>query len=283
MKRQRWTGIYLAGMVLVCACSREGPTTSREVPAESIIDLARATTLSGQVVTTIRSFAGDNILGTVIASEAHRFSGVVSRSGLTVAEVESSARSVRLTVAGVGSIASAAYSTPALNRSTFNGSEQRSIARTLAEDGRTALATYRRGGTMLATVATERTPVRGGWLITRRTYTTYRDGRPLHSVEEVLSDWVVTEGSGGLLPSLGPAMWSSSTVPVGEAAAEGGGDCQAEFDAMFDALDLYWAASVSMAGCLGGPAACFTVTVGLFMAARNVDGKEARLDRCLAQ
>lgn len=279
----RRSSVYLMGaVVLIGACADPGPTATDATQALETVDLARPGVLSGLVVTTVRALGGTSMLGTIIASDTNTFRGTISRSGVTVAVIEGATESAQLTVALAGGIGEAPAVRTISDASGLGRGRERTVESRTVNGGPTSLATYRRGGTLVATIATDWAPVSGGWLMVSRTVTAFRDGKPVHSVEFVISGILVTPANGMLALDQLPVFSSSRATTPPEAAAEGGGDCEAEFDAMFDALDAFGFASAAMLSCLAGPWTCLAATFALGIAARNVDVNESRLDRCLA-
>lgn len=279
----RRSSVRLMGAVLLIgACADPGPTAPDANQPLETVDLARPGALSGRVVTTVRSLGGTSMLGTVIATDTNTFQGTISRGGVTVAVIDGAVKSAELTVAMAGGIGEAPAVRTFSDASGPGSGRERTVEARTVNGGQTSLATYRRGGMLVATIATDWAPVSGGWLMVSRTVTAFRNGKPVHSVEFVISGILVTPANGMMALDQLPVFSSSRTTTPPEAAAEGGGDCGAEFDAMFDALDAFGFASAAMLSCVAGLWTCFAATFALGIAARNVDVKESRLDRCLA-
>ncbi len=290
----------MLGMLLVAAaiaaCTEDGPTVAGlggEAAGEAMpgLSLAGNGTISGRVVTTVRTFDGKELLGTVRLVDTATFEGALRR-GQVHASAKSRQERFDLTVAvtGLGS------------EGALRGRRHEWTARSAAPEGagyvgtRTATfvregeapvseMTYRRGSEVVARVATIWVPVPGGWLLRSRTVTAFRDGRPVSSVETVAVDQRVSVERGALgARSVATAdvasVWAAVRATDTDKASEEG-DCQKEFDAMNDALDRFTIASVAMLGCLAGPWACFAATLTVVTAARGVDVAEARLNRCL--
>lgn len=283
-------GVLMVAAV-IAACTEEAPTSSGATS-----DLAPATTLAedgtiaGRLVTTVRRFDGKELLGTVTLVDTAIFEGALRRGEVRVAATSQGQRFF-LSVAMTGSTRPGA---PVGRRHEWTARAPEGVDRsirvrtaTFVREGEAPVSemTYRRGAEVVARVTTTWVRVTGGWLMQSRTLTAFRDGRPVSSVETVVRDRRVAIGSGALSASSAATTDASGVGGAlrerGEGVASEAGDCEKEFDNMFDALDRYWFASTTMVACLGGPLACFASSMAVMLAARGVDVAESRLDRCL--
>ena len=295
MRTRNWK-VGMLGMLLVAAtvaaCSKDGPTSTVGIEAPNGPALADDGTISGRLVTTVRSFDGRNLLGTVNLVDTASYAGSLSR-GEVRASATSRGERFSLTVAVRGSQTGGAEGGGRRERTSRSpapvGADYVGVrSATFVQEGAAPVSemTYRRGAEVVARVATTWVRVQGGWIMRSRTITAFRYGRPTGSVETVLLDHRVEVSSGALGAA---SVASTDALAVGAAlrsagegaASEEMGDCRKEFDAMFDALDRYWFASWSVLACGAGPWACFAAATAVMMAGRAVDVAEARLNRCL--
>ena len=281
----------LMAAAMLAACSERGPTALAEPESEMATVLPSSGAISGQVVSTVRRFDDKSLLGTVVLADTGSYEGAIGR-GRVQARATSRSGSFDLMVAMTGS--------PTPN--ALAAGDQRWSVRSDAPPGVAALgvrsatyvakggapaseATYSRGAEVVATVSTTWVRVQGGWLMKSRTLTAFKDGRPTASVETRVLSQQITAGASAagalMLASTEATAVGNVLSSAGPGAASEEAPCQAEFDAMFDALDRWWYSTLGLAACSAGPLGCFGAAVNLWFAGRNVDVREARLDRCI--
>jgi hypothetical protein len=131
-----------------------------------------------------------------------------------------------------------------------------------------------RGGELIGRITTEWSPAAGASPVRRRVLTLYRNGVKARTIELSARGSARDPASRTDAPS---ALFHTVAAPM-VAASSSGSSCDGQMNALFDAIDNYWAAD-GAAGACGG---CFSATVSEYYALTGVMSASARLDVCMA-
>jgi hypothetical protein len=131
-----------------------------------------------------------------------------------------------------------------------------------------------RGGELIGRITTEWSRVAGTSPARRRVLTLYREGVKARTIELPLEGSAPDPASRAFAPS---ALFRTVAAPV-VGASWSGFSCDGQMNALFDAIDSYWAADGAASACGG----CFSATMSLYAAGAGVAYASARLDVCTA-
>jgi len=137
-----------------------------------------------------------------------------------------------------------------------------------------------RYGEVIGRVTSDWSGPPGAATVRRRKLTLYGDGGRARTFELPAGERM-SPASGG---SVSPSPFRSVAAPArgGAFGVAGFAACDAQFDAVFDAIDGYWAADAALGECFTSPSGCLGAAIGLLDSSRELVAAEEGLGACLA-
>lgn len=281
---KRLAGICAALVIAaVLACADRGstvtglPATSQRSDVRATTELRAGGVIGGRVVASAYAHDGTSPRGRLFERESGQYAATLDADGSGEAQIALSGRVMPVTFAASANVVRRAgrweHHAPRVL-----GKPDRLIRVTATGGAPPSRLEFVQDGRVVATIATEWAQVRHTWFIRRRVISLHKDGVAAKTLELVFDEPRSDRLS---VPLASPSLTIAAAAPS-DAASFDIGPCQAQLDAMYDALDTWLIADLGLFGCLAGPKYCFAAFVGLLAAARQVDVAEERLDRCIA-
>ncbi|HLA89549.1 MAG TPA: hypothetical protein VJL28_03835 [Gemmatimonadaceae bacterium] len=281
---KRLAGLSSATVIAAAlACADRGatvtglPATAQRGDARATTELRAGSVIGGGVVASAYTNDGISRGGRLFERESGRYTAILDADGSGEAQLALSGRVTPVTFAASANVVRRAgrweHHAPRVR-----GKPDRLIRVTATGGAPPSRLEFVQDGRVVATIATEWARARHAWFIRRRVISLHKDGVAARTLELVFDEPRSDRVS---VPLAAPSLTIATVAPP-DAASFDSGPCQAEFDAVYDSLDVWLLADLGLFGCLAGPKYCFAAIVGLFAAARQVDVAEERLDRCLA-
>jgi hypothetical protein len=129
------------------------------------------------------------------------------------------------------------------------------------------------GGEVIGRITTDWSQAAGASPVRRRVLTLYREGVKARTIDVPLDASASDPAASALVQS---AQFRTAAAPV-VAASRTGFACGGQMNALFDAIDSYWAADAAASACGG----CFSASFSRYVASAGVAAASARLGVCM--
>ena len=269
------------GLVAAVACQDRvaSPVSIRtQLPTQAdgdSVSASRGDVITGRFVLSVRGRPSEVNSNRIIAADTGDYVATVGGDEDLNASLASPEYATQLRLIAVAAIARR-HGRWAVNAGPDSGGAERSITFAAGAGAPPSETDFRRGGILVARIATAWTRTAGAWRMRDRSITLYRDGLPSRTIEWSFGEPELVKASGrraspalSLRPTTAPAVASEDVV---------GGSCEAEAGGVSDAMETFAAAAFAFDACRGW--SCGAALYSLYSASRALDAATGRYDRC---
>ena len=269
------------GLVAAVACQDRvaSPVSIRaQLPTKTDGDSASASrgdVITGRFVLSVRGRPSEGNSNRIIAADTGDYVATIGDDDDLNASLASPEYATQLRLIAVAGMARR-QGQWAVDAGQDSGGVERSITFAAGAGGPPSETEFRRGGILVARIATSWTRTAGAWRMRDRSIALYRDSLPSRTIEWSFGEPELVKASGrrtspalSLLPRTAPAVASEDVV---------GGSCEAEAGGVSDAMETFAAAAFAFDACRGW--SCGAALYSLYSASRALDAASGRYDRC---